>query len=466
MLKGIRRTIGVLGVAVAATLVSSAATRAETLTDALISAYRHSGLLEQNRAVLRAADEDVAIAMTSLRPVIKYALSSSWSDTNPASIPTDGITVTATLSAELLLYDFGRSQLGIEIAKENVLSTRDMLLGVEQQVLLRAVSAYLSMRSAAETVALQANNVSLISQELRAAKDRFEVGEITQTDVALAEARLAAARAAEAAAQGGLAIAREEYKAAIGHYPSALSAPPAPPMTVSTLDDAKAQARLRHPDMRVAQRQVTISELTVELALAGLNPVIAGTASSSVGTTPALPGGYTRNAIGITLSGTLYAGGKLSAQYRQAVARRDATRAGLHVTRHGIDQNVGNAWARLAIAIASLEATERQIRASRVALRGTREEQSLGARTTLDVLNAEQDLLDAQAAAIEAQSDQYLAVYSLLAAMGLLTAEHLNLGIATYDPEAYYNAVKDAPLTQVSPQGERLDAVLKALGQD
>lgn len=463
---GIGRTFGVFCVALASAAFSPAAARAETLADALISAYRHSGLLEQNQAVLRAADEDVAIAVSALRPTITYALNSNWSDTNPASAATDGITVTASLSASLLLYDFGRSQLGIDIAKENVLSTRDMLVGVEQNVLLRAVSAYLGMRSAAETVALQANNVRLIGQELRAAKDRFEVGEITQTDVALAEARLAAARAAEAAAQGQLAIAREEYKAAIGHYPGALAAPPAPPMTVTTLDDAKAQARLRHPDMRVAQRQVTITELTVELALAGLNPVITGSASSAIGTTPLLPGGYARNQIGFTMSGTLYAGGKLSAQYRQAVARRDAARAGLHVTRHTIDQNVGNAWAQLAIAIASLEATERQIRASRVALRGTREEQNLGARTTLDVLNAEQDLLDAQAAAIEAQSDQYLAVYSLLAAMGLLTAEHLRLGIATFDPEAYYNAVKDAPLTEVSPQGEKLDAVLKALGRE
>jgi len=133
--------------------------------------------------------------------------------------------------------------------------------------------------------------------------------------------------------------------------------------------------------------------------------------------------------------------------------------------RHTVDQNVGTAWAQLAIATAQIEATDRQIRASRVALRGAREEASLGARTTLDVLNAEQELLDAEDARINAGVDQYLAVYQVLNAMGLLTAEHLRLGIVTYDPEAYYNTVSTAPVRQVSPQGEKLDAVLKALGK-
>ena len=445
----------------AALVFSPAILAAETLTDALISAYRHSGLLDQQRALLRAADEDVAIAVAALRPAINYSISEKWTNSQP--FPGASVSLSATLSASLLVFDFGRSELGIALARENVLATREMLGGVEQQVLLRAVSAFLNVRSAAETASLQANNVRLITEELRAAQDRFEVGEITQTDVSMARARLAGAKAAEAAAAGNLLIAREEYKAATGHYPSTLSAPPTPPVTVSTLGEARALGRRRHPDMLVGQRNVTISEMNVQMALLGMKPTINATGSTTYSHTF---GGSdtTNNQLGVTLQGPIYQGGRMSALYRKSQAMRDATRAGLHVTQMGVDQNISNAWAQLAIAAASLEATQRQIRASTVALRGAREEQSLGARTTLDVLNAEQTLLDARASSITAQSDQYNAVYRLLASMGLLTVEHLRLGIATYDPEAYYNAVKSAPVHQVSPQGERLDAVIKALG--
>jgi len=435
----------------------------ETLTDTMISAYRHSGLLDQQRALLRAADEDVAVAVSALRPTINYALNGKWANTQP--FPGDSLTLSASLSAQLMLFDFGRSDLRIKLARENVLATREMLVGVEQKVLLRAVAAFLNVRSAAETAALQASNVRLITEELRAAKDRFEVGEITQTDVSLAEARLAAARAAEAGAAGQLIIAREEYKAATGHYPGTLSAPPTPPVTVKTLEAARALSVRRHPDMLTVQRNVTIAEMNVELALLAMKPSLSASASAAIS---APNGGTTTyaNQIGVTLSGPIYQGGRLSALYRRAQAQRDAARAGLHVTQVGIEQGVSNAWASLAIAAASIEATQRQIRATTVALRGAREELKLGSRTMLDVLNAEQTLLDARAGAITAQSDQYLAVYQLLSSMGLLTADYLHLGIATYDPEAYYNAVKSAPVVQVSPQGKRLDAVIEALGLD
>jgi len=412
MLAGLKRKF-VKGAASAALVLMPVSALAETLTDAMVSAYKHSGLLEQNRALLRAADEDVAVAVAGLRPTLSYMAKWGYAEQNSLSSGNEGLAGSVELSASLLLYDFGATPLRLEIAKETVLATRDGLTMVEQQVLLQAVAAFMDVRKAAESIALQSNNVRLLTQELRAANDRFEVGEVTQTDVAQAQARLAAARAAEGAAQGQMAIAREAYKAATGHYPGNLSAPPRAPMTAATLDEAKAIARRTHPDMLRAQHQVTIADLAVQLAL----------------------------------------------------ARAEAERANLHLVRHTVDQNVGTAWAQLAIATAQIEATDRQIRASRVALRGAREEASLGARTTLDVLNAEQELLDAEDARINAGVDQYLAVYQVLNAMGLLTAEHLRLGIVTYDPEAYYNTVSTAPVRQVSPQGEKLDAVLKALGK-
>ncbi len=433
--------------------------RAETLTDALIGAYRHSGLLEQNRATLRAADEDVAQAVSTLRPVISYLGTSTY---NYSWTTGSGqLNSNLSLSLQQLLFDFGASRLAIEAAKETVLATREALIGVEMQVLFNAVDAFLSVRNSSAQVNLRQSNVRLIQQELRAARDRFEVGEVTRTDVAIAESRLAASQAGLAAAIGNLAQAREAYRLAVGRYPGDLSAPPTPPKTARTLDDATAVARRTHPEIRRAMRLVTVAELNIARAESAMKPRL--TLQGQIGVDEDL---NNTSSLGLRLGGTIYQGGALSSAMRQAQARRDGVRATLHQTRHAVDQNVGNAWAFLAVAQASLQASQEQVRASTVAFRGVQEEATLGARTTLDVLNAEQELLDARAAQITAETDRVLSVYSLLSAMGLLTVEHLGLGIVTYDPAAYYNAVRDAPTRFVSPQGEKLDRVLKSLGKN
>jgi outer membrane protein len=220
---------GLSAIAVAASVIlPSAAASAETLSDALVSAYKTSGLLDQQRALLRVQDENVAVAVSALRPVLSYAATfgRTLSDPVGAAPLIDSYNASLSLSASLLLFDFGATDTRIEIARENVLMARETLVGVEQSVFLRAIASYVNVISAQENVSLQANNVRLITQELRAARDRFDVGEVTQTDVSTAEARLAGGRATEAAAKGELMIAREEYKAAIGHYPKSLSGLP------------------------------------------------------------------------------------------------------------------------------------------------------------------------------------------------------------------------------------------------
>lgn len=440
----------------AISLAISPAAWAETLSDALISAYKHSGLLEQNRALLRVADEDVAQAVSGLRPILNYFANVTY---NEPRIMLDHITANVGLSASLLLYDGGNSKLAVDATKETVLATRAGLINVEQSVLLRAVTAYMNVRRQHEFVALGQNNVRLITQQLRAAKDRFEVGEVTRTDVALAESRLALSRANLAANEGNLARAREEYRVAVGHYPGALQTPPKAPLTARSQGEATAIAYSTHPAMQQAQHEVTASELGIDRAEAAMKPAV-----SLVGRQNLARHGNNSTSIGIELGGPIYQGGRLSSLTRQAVARRDAARAGLHILRHDIAQGVGNAWATLAVSRVSLEASVRQISAARVAFRGVKEEATLGARTTLDVLDAEQELLDAEAGRISAITDQYIATYSLLSAMGLLTVEHLNLGIRTYDPAAYYDAVRRAPAD--STRGKRLDRVLRALGKE
>ncbi|MFZ1725328.1 MAG: TolC family protein, partial [Albidovulum sp.] len=201
--------LGVIGV------LAAPSARAETLADALISAYKNSNILDQNRAVLRAADEDVATAVSAMRPVLQWVINSGYSRTPTTS----GFAASLSLSGEVVLFDFGRNQIGVDIAKESVLATREALISVEQNILLDAVDAYFSVRRALENVAINQNSVRVIGETLRATQDQFEVGEVTRTDVALAEAQLASARAGLASAQGQLAAARELYKATTGHYP-------------------------------------------------------------------------------------------------------------------------------------------------------------------------------------------------------------------------------------------------------
>jgi outer membrane protein len=431
------------------------AASAETLADALTHAYDHSGLIEQNRALLRAADEDVAQSVASTLPVI------NWSATATSSAPrttgADLISATASISASLTIYDSGGNQLAIDAQKELVLGTRQSLRNVEQQVLLRAVEAYMNVRRNSEFLALRQNNVRVIQEEFRAAEDRFEVGEVTRTDVSLAEARLAAARSLLASAQGNLVQSEEEFRAAVGRAPGRLDPVTAAPASRS-LADAKAYAVRNHPTIRESQHGVAAAELNIRRAEAGNNPTVS--LSAELGVDDEITFG---RQVGVTVAGPIYQGGRLSSQVRQFMARRDAARAGLHVTRHGIEQQVGNAYSFLEVARASRQASEEQIRASTVAFRGIREEATLGARTTLDVLNAEQELLDARANQISAQADEVIASYTLLSATGLMTAEHLRLPVQQYDPSAYYNLVKDAP-TSTSDQGAALDRVLRAIG--
>lgn len=436
---------------------STTTARAESLTDALISAYNSSNLLEQNRALLRAADEDVAQAVATLRPVLQWALTAGYAQPRPF---TDNYTASMSLTTQMTIYDFGRTPLAIDVAKETVLLTRDVLVQIEQQVLLGAVRAYMEVIRAARFVDLRRNNVRVITSEMRAARQRFEVGEDTRTDVSQAEAALAAARAALAAAEGDYNVAREAYKAAVGDYPANLVRPNVPPMTASTLDEAIAIAVRTHPLIHQRQREVRVAELNIARARAAMRPSLTG------GVTAAVDHDWNDSVTAtLSLNQTIYSGGALASAMRQAIAAAEADRAELLQSVVTVKQDVANAWTALRVAIASTDASQRQVSASTVAFEGVREEASLGARTTLDVLDAEQDLLDARASLIQAEINQFVAVYSLLATMGLLTVDHLDLGILTYDPEAYYDAVKNAPTRMVSPQGEKLDRVLRSLGK-
>ncbi len=457
-----RRLGGAAAIAIAVALAGGLPAGAQTLTDALIAAYRNSNLLDQNRALLRAADEDVAQAVAALRPVINFvarAEARSAQVQNPLAGGTtrqEDLSAQIALSGEITVFDFGRNRLAVEASEAQVLATRAALVGLEQRVLLNAVAAFLELRAAIATLELREANVRLIDQELQAARDRFEVGEITRTDVSIAEARLAGARSQLAAAEGDVAVAREAYLAATGTDAGRPAAPPALPAIPASLTEAQGVARDRHPAIRQAQLEVTAADLNAQRVAALSRGSVTGSVNLAIDDNR-----RDQSSVGLSYSRPLYTGGRNPALSRQAIAQRDASRANLHQTTVEVLEEVGISWSSIAVSRARIEASDRQIEAAQTAFEGVSQEAELGARTTLDVLNAEQELLDARVDRVAADTARTLAVYRLLASMGLMTVDHLGLGIPTYDPEAYFNLVRNAP--KRSLQGERLDRVLERL---
>ncbi len=437
---------------VAVLLLSPVAAQAETLQDALVSAYKNSNLLEQNRALLRATDENVAVALSALRPQVQLISRLSHLDTaNPNRGSASG---SISLGMDLLVFDSGRTEFAVESAKESVLAARAQLVSLEQQVLLNAVGAYVGVLRDARVVSLRQNNLRLITQELRAARDRFEVGEVTRTDVAQAEARLAQANGDLSEAQGNLAISRELYVATVGRKPGNLQAIPSLPPLPKSSDAARALGERNHPAIKQAQHQISADELNAARARANSKPTLGLNAEVGHNNT-----NNNNSSIGLQLTVPIYQGGQLKALERQALAQVHASRSNLNQVVLEVRQAVADSWSRLAVANAQLRASDRQIRAAQVAFNGVREETKLGARTTLDVLDAEQSLFDARTNRVVFETQVYAAAYQLLSSMGLLTVSDLKLPVKQYDPNEYFNAVKSAPVPRTK-QGAKLDRIL------
>lgn len=441
---------------------------AENLADALVGAYNTSGLLEQNRALLRATDENVAIALSALRPIVAWTATAgrafNRNRVGPFTTSTQASTYGFGLTTQILLYDGGVAAFGIQGAKETVLATRQALLSIEQAILFRAVSAFLNVNAQTQNVSLRQNNLRVLGEELKASKDRFEVGEVTRTDVALAESRVAQARSELAIAHGGVTNAKAEYAAAVGHTPASLAAEPPLPARPASISAAQTLAVQNHPDMLSAQHQVVVAEITITQLKRAQRPTVSLNASVGLTNDFGLPDYRNNASVGLSLNQTIYQGGAQSARIRAAIAQRDAARGNLLVVQRNVVQDATTAFVRLDVSLASLIATNERIRAAEVAFRGVREEATLGARTTLDVLTAEQELLDAHTARISAEVERSTAAYQLLQAQGLLTAERLELAVQIYDPTVYYNLAKNAPVA-LSKQGKDLDRILEALGK-
>ena len=433
---------------------------AVTLQQALIQAYQTNPSLEVSRASLRSQDETVVQAGAGKRPSVSASGSANYSADINALDDTDS-TLRASLDARLVIFDGGRTADAVNAAAYMVYASRENLKASDQSVLLSAATAYLDVRRDQKFLALAQNDVNVIEQQVKAMEDRFAVGAVTRTDVALVKARLAATKTSLAASSGRLALSKEIYRAIIGAEPVNLQSAPALPRLPNSLAEAESIAMREHPSILAARFAEKAAEFDVSRArAASLGTVTLGGSVAYTNFDSALVQSEGTEAS-ISLSGQIpiYNGGVLSSSIRSAAQILESRKATTQKVMRQIRQATASSWANIRVGRASITAANLQIEASQIAYDAIKEETRLGSRTTLDLLDAEQDLLSAKSNLASAQRDEYVAALNLLSSMGLLTVENLDLGIPAYDPQVNFDAVTSKAATPFSGS-----SILDAIG--
>jgi outer membrane protein len=359
-----------------------------------------------------------------------------------AAVSSFGLTTTQTLFNGFQTANRTRQ------AEGQVSSARELLRSTEQSTLLNAATAYMNLLQTAAILELQRSNVNVLEVTLRQTRDRFTAGEVTRTDVAQAESRLAAGRSQLSLAESNYVTAQAQYQQVIGVPAPARLAPAAPVDRLSprSLDGAIARGRTEHPLITTATYNVDIAVQQVKIAEGALYPTLSavGSVQKTYGSASALAVLETLSAsVGAQLSVPIYQGGSEYSTIRQAKETLGQRRLDLDTARDQVQSTVTQAWGQLEAAKAQINATQAQVTAAEVALNGVREEARVGQRTTLDVLNAQQELVNARVALVTAQRDRVVASYTVLAATGALSPQVLGLKIEVYDPVVHYQQVRD-----------------------
>ncbi len=447
--RGARANIAVLAL-VAGVFAQQAPARSESLVSALSHAYATNPKLAAERASLRATDEGVAKAKSGWRPKVSAAASATVGTSKTKPMPNawrkyDNERVSITLQQPI--FDGLKTHYGVLAAKAQVKAGRQNLLATEQQVLLDAVMAYMNVVRDREIVRLRRRNVKVFREQLRATRDRFNVGDVTRTDVSQAEAALAGARAQLAQAQAQLADSEAAYEEVIGRKPNGVYFPRRLPRALPrTLAEALRRAARKNPQVLAAAYGEEAARHAVEVAFGDLLPKLNLQASLSYNRNKQerQRPNRTRDAnIGLSLQVPLYSGGYNHAAVREARHKAEAAALQVAVARRAVEKAVVQAWYNLQAAKRLIAAASAQVRAAKLAYNGVREEYKAGSRTTLDVLNARQDLNNARVELVKARAAKVSSAYALLAAMGELTARRLGLRVARYDARPHYERVKN-----------------------
>jgi outer membrane protein len=443
--------VGLLAAAaLGALVVGGSADAAATLRDALVKTYQTNPTITAQRAQLRSLDEGVAIARAQGRPQLSGTVGVNQDVYN--SVGVGGHTFTAGANVSYPLFSGGAVRNGIRAANRRVDAGRAFLRAVEGDIFTEAVAAYMDVIRDRSIVALNRNQVRVLDTNLQASRDRFEVGDLTRTDVAQSEARLALSRSALATAEGRLESSEENYRRVIGELPVELEPPPPLPPLPATPEQAVDIALANNPDLIAVNYQIRAAGLDVSVARAARLPTVSAIGGSTynnfLGTADDQFGG-TGNANSRTVASAgvqarvpLYQGGLVGARVRQAQSLQGQLIEQGIATERSVVAQTRAAFASYQAALEAIESNQIAVNANTLALEGTRAEQSVGTRNVLDVLNAEQELLNSQVLLVTARRDAYVAGFALLNAMGQAEADDLNLDAGPlYDPTANYRSV-------------------------
>ena len=420
---------------------------ADSIDEALASAYTSNPDLNAQRAALRAVDEEVPRALSGIRPTIigSTDFGHRSANTGPRSV-TDGSSSPLSYSIQLNqpIFRGFRTSNATNEAEATVLASRETLRDVEQNTLLDAATAYVNVLRDQAIVRLRQKNVEVLTRDLQATKDRFEVGEVTRTDVAQAEARRAGAISDLNGARADLQASRAAYRQVIGRAPMSLRKPrPIDNLLPPTLDAAVSQGLAENPVVVAAVYQEQAANFAVSEITGELLPTVSLEATYTRGydPNPIVNDTETTTVFG-RVTVPFYQAGEVAARVRQAKEIVTQRQEEIEEARSEVRANVVAAWGVLVAARAQIIADRSQVSANGVALRGVREEEKVGQRTVLDVLDAEQELVDAQVNLATSERNQVVASYALLAASGRLHAFVLKLPVELYDPLEHYDAVK------------------------
>lgn len=440
--------------------VGAMSASAQTMEAALGRAYSGNPTLNAQRAAVRVTNENVPQALSGYRPRITASadIGASITDSN---FPGSGNATTrlaprgAGVAIDQNIFDGGRTRNSVSQAESQVLGARATLRNTEQNVLLDAATSYMNVLRDTAILNLNRNNVEVLEEQLRQTRDRFQVGEVTRTDVAQAEARLSSSQSQAILAESNLKTSIARYRQNVGIEPRALApGRPVENLLPKSLPGALQVALSGHPAIIASLHGVDAAELQVKVTEADLYPVLGvrGTVQQRYDSTAFGDNRASASVVG-TLTIPIYEGGQVYSRTRQAKETAGQRRIEVDSQRDTVRAAVVSAWGGLEAAKAQIVAAQAQVQAAETALAGVREEAKVGQRTTLDVLNAQQELVSARSTLVTAQRDRVVASYAVLSAVGRLSAETLKLRAEHYDARRHYDQVKNLLWGTQTPDG-------------
>ena len=461
-MNGVKAVTGAAAAVLLLSFVGPAPVLADTIEAALVRAYQTNPQLNAQRATVRATDENVPQALSGYRPKVAVTASAGYQYSDMLSnfgAPVDfaGATPPTSIGATATqtVYNGNQTANRTRAAESQVSGAREGLRVLEQSILLAAATIYMDYLRDAAIVEVQRSNVRVLEQTLKQTRDRFNVGEVTRTDVAQSEAQLAAGKTQLLAAEATLTTTKANFRRIIGNEPEALApGSPVDRFLPATLPGAVELSLIENPNVTAAMYGIDVNFLQVKVNEGALLPTVTVQASVQQAYQQNVTSPRTFSASALAqVSVPVYQGGAEYSLIRQSKETLAQQRLVLEQTRDQTRANTVTAWGQLVAGKAQVASAQSQVTASEIALNGVREEAKAGQRTTLDVLNAQQALVNARVALVTAQHDRVVASYAVLTAVGRLSPQVLNLPTNVYDPSVHYQQVRDSWFGVRTPDG-------------